>query len=432
MHEHARNYVNHQTAAEPDDNRPEPTVADGKGCQHDDGEANNPAKSKLDASSVKQTKTKLNQPTEAIHANIRGLNPKSNQTKLPYIKDQTKLTQIPYMMFQETHLNEHVCEAEVSIENYSMYRSDRKMGRQGGGVCTYVRSDLAVKQVFIHSNGFCESLATDIPELDLAIINIYRPPGCATQMFKETVEEIKCFIEKIENESNKTPTIICGGDFNVGMLGAWKRNNIEAFKASVQNKDKIDKNKGQAVLLVAFAEEYFMKQAVKQGTKFDNILDIILCNDHNLIISCEVNVNKQLSDHNTIKPMFSFHLKELESKEKVKHATTTIPTYDVESGDDEDWMRMISLLDAANLEEKMNDEVSVTKMTNILLQSIETKVKKTFKPKENFKKETETEKQVPKPPENESQNNTEDTKEETETNDLETPKFSSKNKFQRM
>ena len=288
-------------------------------------------------------------------------------------------------MFQETHLNENILDPEIKINRYTAYRSDRK-DRGGGGVITYVRSDLVVKSVLKHSNSYCDSLGLYLPELSLALLNVYRPPGCETDKFKETMDEMKTFIEAIETDKNSTPTptIICGGDFNLGMLGAWKSEDIEAFKSSVTKRTKVDKDKEQAVILVDFAETFFMEQVVKAGTRFNNILDIILCSDPNLIISCEIIVNKQLSDHNTIKPKLSYHLKELENAKNVNHAATNIPEFDIASGDEEDWMRMNSLIQTEDLKEKMQNK-TVTQMTNILLETLATNVAKVFKKKETFK-----------------------------------------------
>ena len=88
------------------------------------------------------------------------------------------------MIFQETHLNDNVLDAEINIKEYTAYRSDRKT-REGGGVIINIRSDFGVKSVARHTNSYCYSLGLFIPDLQLVLINVYRPPVCATEKFKE-------------------------------------------------------------------------------------------------------------------------------------------------------------------------------------------------------------------------------------------------------
>ena len=82
----------------------------------------------------------------SIYINIRGLYPKCNQSKIPYLSDLTSKTNAPFICLTETHLTPSVLDAEVSISGYDLFRSDRKY-RSHGGVAIYVRKDLAVKKI---------------------------------------------------------------------------------------------------------------------------------------------------------------------------------------------------------------------------------------------------------------------------------------------
>ena len=79
-----------------------------------------------------------------IYSNIRGLFPKSNQSKVPYLCDLAKTKNSPLICLTETHLTHEILDAEISINGYNLFRSDRQK-RSHGGVCTYVRKDLAAK-----------------------------------------------------------------------------------------------------------------------------------------------------------------------------------------------------------------------------------------------------------------------------------------------
>ena len=43
----------------------------------------------------------------------------------------------------ETHLNPRICNAEVYIEGFHIYRADREGDGPNGGVAIYLRNDLA-------------------------------------------------------------------------------------------------------------------------------------------------------------------------------------------------------------------------------------------------------------------------------------------------
>ena len=91
---------------------------------------------------------------------------------MPFLSDLASETNAPFICLTETHLNPDILDAEVSINGYNLYRSDRN-NRSHGGVAIYVRKDLAVKSEVRDSNSFCDSLILSIPQLNLVLANIY-------------------------------------------------------------------------------------------------------------------------------------------------------------------------------------------------------------------------------------------------------------------
>ena len=124
--------------------------------------------------------------------NIRGLYPKSDQSKIPYLADLASKTNAPFICLTETHLTPSILDAEVSITGYDLFRSDR-MERSHGGVATYVRKDLAVKTFVKDSNSYCDSLILHVPQINLFIINLYRP-NCPQILFNQTIEHSSSFL----------------------------------------------------------------------------------------------------------------------------------------------------------------------------------------------------------------------------------------------
>ena len=65
------------------------------------------------------------------------------------------------IVLTETHMNDDILSAEVSIPGYTLFRSDR-VGRTHGGTCMYVRDNLATQVLLCHSNSVCESLVLKV------------------------------------------------------------------------------------------------------------------------------------------------------------------------------------------------------------------------------------------------------------------------------
>ena len=295
-----------------------------------------------------------------------------------------------FISLQKSHLHPGVLDAEINIPNYTPFRSDRK-DRKNGGVITYLRKDLGVKNQFTHSNSYCESAAQFVPELNMCLINIYRPPGCTLAKFEETLSLLEDFLVSLEGEQG-TPSILCTGDMNLPFVKDWSRPALEKFCTQVTEQDKSSKtaadDKRQAVMLIKFAEGHYMEQFINTGTRFDNILDLVFCSDPSLIVNCKQLINsRSFSDHNSLFIQLSYGLKHMEQHKRINHASTIIPDYNLIEGDIEDWARMNALLDQIDWENELEDK-SVEQMTDFILGHLEDKVKLIFKKKlKDFKEE---------------------------------------------
>ena len=61
----------------------------------------------------------------------------SNRNKVKYLRDTAKESNAPFLVLTETHLKPHILSAEVKIDGYSLYRSDRGPDKSHGGVAIY-------------------------------------------------------------------------------------------------------------------------------------------------------------------------------------------------------------------------------------------------------------------------------------------------------
>jgi len=107
-----------------------------------------------------------------IHINARSLLPKI--TELKYITANTKAA---ILSVTETWLDDSVSDAEIQILGYIL-RRDR--ARHGGGVCVYIRSDIAFNERLDLQNEIIETLWIDLllPKTKPILIGTcYRPPN---------------------------------------------------------------------------------------------------------------------------------------------------------------------------------------------------------------------------------------------------------------
>lgn len=107
-------------------------------------------------------------------------------------------------------LNEEISDAELNISNFSIFRSDRKVGH-GGGSCIYVRNTLSAE----YDNDFvvsdCMSIKLTIDSFDLILICIYRSPALLHESNIFMINKINQYISNVSNDKH----IIMVGDFNL-------------------------------------------------------------------------------------------------------------------------------------------------------------------------------------------------------------------------
>jgi hypothetical protein len=107
-----------------------------------------------------------------LHLNARSLLPKLEEIKILAMN-----TNAAVMGITETWLDSSVTDTEIGIPNYLVTRRDRN--REGGGVCLYIRSDLAHNPRSDISDPKLESIWCEIllPKTKPILVGAcYRPP----------------------------------------------------------------------------------------------------------------------------------------------------------------------------------------------------------------------------------------------------------------
>lgn len=132
------------------------------------------------------------------------------------------------MALTETHLSENVLDAEINMQNYTIYRADR-IDRSHGGVAMYIKNNLTptLEVLTKYSNKTTEMLAVHIKKLDLIIINVYRPPNTKMEDFRDLLKKIKVIVN---NLPKPTTEVLLMGDFNLPHI-CWQTMSIKGGPA---------------------------------------------------------------------------------------------------------------------------------------------------------------------------------------------------------
>ena len=319
--------------------------------------------------------------------NIQGLFPLSNRTKVAHLIDLAAESNTPFISLTETHLTAEILSAEIQIPGYTMYRSDRQGGRTHGGCGVYCRDDLTVRERGKYSNNFCESQVIELQELDLILVNIYRPPNSPMHLFQDTLNRVQEAInEASEKDKKVAKTLLVTGDYNFPFI-CWPSKQIYSREEEPQ---QMSSEKQQAKMLLNWAEENFMEQVIHTPTRGKNILDLVFTNTSELISGYSTIVNRKFSDHNILKVRLNYKDKNEKKTERKNPYPNNIYKYDLMNATEEDWIRYDVLLsklseDFDNKSEGENTEERLNRYYATLEKVVET----LFEKKEAFKGEEE-------------------------------------------
>ena len=178
-----------------------------------------------------------------------------------------------------------------SLPNYKLFHRDRQT-RLGGGVMLYVRNE--IEAVVINSTSICNTdiiaVSLNVNKTKFNIAIVYRPPS------QEECNDRELF-DFLSDLSKQRLTVIMG-DLN--------------FPNVNYANDCAD---SEGSRLVNFLNDNFLYQMVREPTRGNNILDLILTTDENFVEGVEVGTQVGTSDHNSLR----FKLKaSFCSKSKIK------------------------------------------------------------------------------------------------------------------
>ena len=206
-----------------------------------------------------------------IHVNTRSLLPKIDELRI-----LARQTNTACLCISETWLDDTIFDSEIRIDNYTVRRNDRN--RQGGGVCMYIRRDLAFNAV--------DELSHDIEATWIELLLpktkpivcgvVYRPPDQTN--FYELFESL-CLDSALFDERE----CVVLGDLNTNMLGNRRCNLVKSLSA----------------FLDLFNWTQIIKDPTRVTTTTSSTIDLILVSDIDKISQSGV-INIGISDHSLI------------------------------------------------------------------------------------------------------------------------------------
>ena len=226
------------------------------------------------------------------------ISPKATSTtkwKIPYISENILNKEgvfVPFMGITETWLKGYISDAQLQVKNYTVYRSDREK-RIHGGALLYVHNSYIVPEHGSFGDKYCNCSIVKIDDLNCITAAVYRPPDCPVSSFKTILGKIQSFID---NNSADNEEIYITGDFNLPNVN-WETMMIDSSLGT--------KGTESASALLDFMSDNFLSQIIKQPTRGNNTIDLVLTNHVQYI--CETKSDDTcLSDHNLVSVVMGY------------------------------------------------------------------------------------------------------------------------------
>ena len=126
---------------------------------------------------------------------MQGLCPQTVPSKVPFIKNNICQKNLLFVGLTETWLNNHK-DGELEIEGYTLFKCDssrkkKSRGRATGGVCFYIRDDIAAscEIIYSHKSSSVQLLCVYSKTENLAMLVIYRQPDDKTNGNPSTAKD---------------------------------------------------------------------------------------------------------------------------------------------------------------------------------------------------------------------------------------------------
>ena len=257
-------------------------------------------------------------PWKIMIQNMGGLVSENSKEKVDLLREYVKEDNIMLMNLTETWLDSTIKDV-VEIDGYNIFRGDRN-DRKRGGTAIYVHDNIEANLILEMSNGTCDMVAVEMPDVQVVNIVIYRPPGTKSQEFNPILSEIQKIFQKLEKPD---PTIILSGDLNFPFV-KWKRlsDNSCSYEYKTHTNATTD-DKQQFEKLLEICNNQCMLQIIEEPTREENTLDLVFTNETGMVTMIEVNKSKN-SDHDIVEISTNYITKEKDNNKEIDNTEDNI------------------------------------------------------------------------------------------------------------
>ena len=155
--------------------------------------------------------------------NIQGINPSLRSKSFWKLQKLTekiesfnkKNTPVSFVALAESWLKSHISDAQLKIDNYNIFRSDRKVSKNGG-VLLYIHHKIIIDSFSSFDDDTCSAVVCLSTKSRCIISCIYRPPNSGRDSFSNVLNFISQFIN-LNNNLDKLQCFLFG-DFNFPSL----------------------------------------------------------------------------------------------------------------------------------------------------------------------------------------------------------------------
>ena len=207
-----------------------------------------------------------------VHINARSI-----VNKVEEIKFLARSSNASVLAVSETWLDDSILDSEIKIPGYKVIRHDRN--REGGGVCLYIRENLAFNERPDLKHKKLETIFADIllPKTKPILIGcVYRPPKFS--QFYNNLEESLMSSSSLDSQESYIL-----GDFNTNYVAENKSSLMKSLKMFMKN----------------FSLLQLIDTPTRVTVKTKTILDLILVTD-SYKVSQSGTLPYGMSDHNIV------------------------------------------------------------------------------------------------------------------------------------
>ena len=206
----------------------------------------------------------------------------------------------------------------------------------------------------IYDDGVCQGLWNTYPSAKLLVAVIYRPPDASLSSFANLLEQLG---HAIEDLADTTYDLFITGDFNLPNVD-WESLDVRSGGTSESNLS--------AQLLLNFMSTYLLSQMVNVPTRGQNILDLVLCNQHRLVTDVKTEPT-DLSDHDMVNVLLSFQPGVMEDAQTTYLDEMNFRSLDFNRADFTELNKALGAIDWKELKEEDNFEEFPAKFTEQVL-----------------------------------------------------------------